>query len=461
MNDTSSDRNASKQTPPPRRYQASLDASWKEGIFGSIMIAVTDYYLIPLGLLLGASPFQIGLLVAVPHLLGSIVQLVAVRIVRMFGSQLTFIVRGALTQATFLLPVAFLPFLRVSGRVGILVVLVTIFRILAHVIGTAWGNLVSSYLPSEERGRYFGWRSQIVGMAGVGGVVLGALLLFLVKKVSPDLAFFLLFLLTALTRFQSARLLAKMEDVPIETKPEADFTFYQFLIRFRESNFVKFVFYVSSITFATNLAAPYFSVFMLRDLHMTYLEYMAVHLAAVAAGLVAFPIWGRHADVVGNARVLKLTGLFIPVIPVLWIFSHHTIYLVMVEIIAGFVWGGFNLCTTNFIYDAVAPEKRMRCLSYFNLINGIGIFAGASVGGYWADHLPAIGGFSLHTLFILSGLGRFVSFFLLSRKFREVRESAEKISSFDLFFSVVGLRPLAGGESEWNVFPFVRKPPRE
>jgi predicted MFS family arabinose efflux permease len=226
-----------------------------------------------------------------------------------------------------------------------------------------------------------------------------------------------------------------------------------FLRRFRESNFVKFIFYVSSITFATQLSSPYFSVYMIRDLHFGYLEYTYVHLASMVSGLFAFPVWGRHADLVGNAKILKITSFVIPVIPILWIFNKYPLYLVLVETFSGIIWGGFNLCTTNFIYDAVSPDKRVRCLSYFNLINGTAAFAGASLGGLLADKLPPANGSALLSLFLLSGVLRFFADFILSRHFREVREETHPASSVQLFFSVLGIRPMIGRISEWNTLP--------
>ena len=169
---------------------------------------------------------------------------------------------------------------------------------------------------------------------------------------------------------------------------------------------MKFVFYVSSITFATNIAAPYFSVHMLRDLHFNYVSFMAVTLAPTLSGLIAFPLWGRHADQVGNARILKLTGLLIPIIPILWLFTHQTAMLFLIECCSGFIWGGFNLCAVNFIYDAVSPGKRVRCLSYFNLINGLAIFFGAWLGGWLSTHLMPVFGYPLLGLFLVSAAAR-------------------------------------------------------
>ena len=56
----------------------------------------------------------------------------------------------------------------------------------------------------------------------------------------------------------------------------------------------------------TYLSAPFFAVFMLRDLQLSYVTYMALQVCSSFASLVALPLWGKHADLVGNVRVLRL-----------------------------------------------------------------------------------------------------------------------------------------------------------
>jgi MFS family permease len=440
-------------------YRKSLDISWKEGIAASIMQATADEYLIPLGLFLGATPMDIGFLVAIPHLLGSFSQFFAVKVVELFGSRLRFLVRATFLQALFLLPLAVFPFFFFHSRILALIFCVTLFRVLANLIATVWGGLTSDYLAPEERGQYFGWRSRVTGIAGMVTTVFGGILLSAFKSFSTAVGFCMLFGATALARFVSSGLMSKMQDVPEQHKPSDRFTFFMFLRRFRESNFVKFVFYVASITFATTLAAPYFSVYMLQDLHFSYLTYMSIHMGAVVSSLVSFTIWGKHADKIGNARVLKATSLMIPLIPLLWIFSSNLVYLFAIEVFAGFVWAGFNLCSLNFIYDAVSPGKRVRCLGYFGFINGVATFMGAGLGGYLAERLPLLNGSRILTLFAISAALRFLSHFLLSRHFHEVRPATQKVSSVELFFSVVGITPLLEKGRNWSVLSFLKRSP--
>ncbi len=439
-----------------KKIHKSLDISWKEGIWGSMMLGIVDYYMIPFGIFLGASTQQIGLLVAIPQLMSSICQLFAVRIVNITGSRLKFLVSAAILQAALLIPLALLADFPFRWQVEALILILALFRILASLIATAWGSLVSDYLPAHRRGHYFGWRSQVVGFATLASVGMAGIILFLVKKVHPDWGFVIIFLAAAILRFVSSFLMSKMTDIHHQHSPESHFTFIDFLKRIRESNFVKFVLFASAMTFATFLTAPFFPVYILKDLQFDYLSYMGIQLAHVLSGLIAFPLWGKHADVVGNAKILKTTGILIPFIPLLWLlsplFSGHVIYFMIIETYAGFIWGGFNLCVINFIYDAVTPQKRVRCLGYFNLIYGTALFLGATTGGFLAKHLPPLMGNPILALFLISAICRFAAYFLLSPHFKEVRESTKKVSSLKLFFSVVGIRPMEGVNRGWNFF---------
>ena len=442
-----------------KEIRQSLNISWKEGIPAAITLGIMDYYLIPYGLFLGATTQEIGFLIAIPNLLASIAQLLAVRVVRFSGSRLRFLTKAVYLQAALLIPVAFLVFFFFQFRIALLICFNSLFKIIGNLIATAWGSLMSDYLPDTKRGHYMGWRSQVVGTASVIGIALAGLFLFSMSKIDRKLAFFLLFIFASGLRFSSCYLMSKMHNLPNHPIPGSDFTFIMFLRRFRESNFVKYVLYIASITFAVHLSSPYISVYMLRHLKFNYLIYMSVHLSAVAAGLISFPIWGKHADVVGNAKILKITSFLIPVIPLLWMLSKHPVFLMGAEMFSGFVWGGFNLCTANYIYDAVSPAKRVRCLGYFNLINGIALCAGASLGGFLAERLPPLWGYRLLSLFLLSAILRFLAHFLLSKRFKEVRTSAKHITSAQLFFSVLGIRPISELDREWAVFPLLHQIP--
>lgn len=421
----------------------SLRFSFKDGIFAAFMAGVSEYYATPLALFLGATVQQVGLITALPNLLSSLSQFFAVRVIYWIGGRLKLLVRLVFSQASLILCIGMLPWLDITGRVELLLVLLILAALCAGLAGPAWGSLMSDYIPSSKRGRYFGWRNRTVGAVTVGSLIASGLLLDSFREISYTAAFCILFSLAAIARYVSAYFISRMDEPPNRKDPASDFTFFMFVARFRESNYLKFVVFTACLNFACYLAAPFFAVFMLRDLQLSYLNYMALQVCSSMAALVALPLWGRHADLVGNVRVLRLSSFFAAVIPAFWLLAHHPVYLMLIQMWGGFSWSGVTLSASNFIYDAVTAQKRVRCIAYFNVINGVAIVLGSSLGGFLASRLPPVFGYRLLGLFALSCFFRLSLYLLLSRSFREVRPTRE-VSIQELFFSVVGIRPLVG-----------------
>jgi MFS family permease len=421
----------------------SLRSSFKDGIFAAFMAGVTDHYATPAALFLGATVLQIGLITALPNLLSSLSQFLSVRVIYWVGGRLKLLVRLVFSQASLILCIAMLPLLEIAHRVELLLIFLILAAVCGGLAGPAWGSLMSDYVPASKRGRYFGWRNRTVGAVTVGSIVASGLLLNFFQEISYGTGFWIIFSLAAAARYVSAYFISRMDEPPHKKDPASDFTFLMFLRRFRESNFLKFVVFSGCLTFATYMAAPFFAVFMLRDLQLSYLTYMALQVGSSLAALVALPLWGRHADLVGNVRVLRLSSFLASLIPMFWLLSHNPAYLMLVNLFAGFSWSGVSLSAGNFIYDAVTPQKRVRCIAYFNVINGLALFLGSSLGGFLASRLPPLFGHRLLGLFALSCSCRLFFYLLLSRSFREVR-AAHEVSIQELFFSVVGIRPLVG-----------------
>jgi MFS family permease len=422
----------------------SLRSSFKDGIFAAFMAGVTDHYATPAALFLGATVQQVGLITALPHLLSSLSQFFSVRVIYWVGGRLKLLVRLVFSQASLILCIAMLPLLEISHRVELLLMFLILAAVCGGLAGPAWGSLMSDYVPASKRGRYFGWRNRAVGAVTVGSIVASGLLLDFFQEISYGTGFWIIFSFAASARYVSAYFISKMDEPPHKRDPASDFTFLMFLRRFRKSNFLRFVVFSGCLNFATYLAGPFFTVFMLRDLQLSYLAFMALQVGSSLASLVALPLWGRHADLVGNARVLRLSSFLASLIPIFFLLSHNPAYLMLVQMYAGFSWSGVTLSAGNFIYDAVTPQKRVRCIAYFNVINGIALFLGSSLGGYFASRLPPLLGYRLLGLFALSCFCRISVCLLLSRSFREVRTTTHEPSIQKLFFSVVGIRPLVG-----------------
>jgi len=305
----------------------------------------------------------------------------------------------------------------------------------------AWGSMMSDIIPEDKRGEYFGWRNRVLGFIAVLASFSAGVILYLSNKLNFVSGFAIVFGAAFIFRMVSWYYIKRMREPRLEHKEENYFSLVDFLSRIKQSNFAKFVLLVSLLLFATYLSAPFFAVLMLKDLRFNYLLYTVITLTATLTVYLVVGRWGKHADKVGNLKIIRLTAPMVSIVPLLWIIDRHPLYLCFAQVFSGFSWAGFNLCVTNFIYDASSPGKRTRCISYFNVISGVFACAGAILGGYLAQKLPPLSGYKLLTLFLVSSILRLVVAVFMQFKLKEVRP-VEDVSGDKLLFSVVGIRPL-------------------
>jgi len=226
-----------------------------------------------------------------------------------------------------------------------------------------------------------------------------------------------------LARFISWHFMHKIYE-PRLPNTQVKFKLSHFLKEAKFANLRKYTVFVAGINFATNLAAPFFVVYMLRELGFNYITFMVVIGCATLGNFLSLSFWGSYADRAGNRRVLMLTSWLIPLIPLLWVINNNLCFLIPVQLLSGFAWAGFTLASTNFLYDATPAEERVAYISHFNVANGLALSLGAFIGGYLATHLPPFHNSSILTLFILSGILRALVA-AVTLRFKEVRHIKE------------------------------------
>ena len=438
-----------------REKDSSLRASIRDGVSYAVMMGGAETYFGAFGIFLKATTLQVGILASLPQLFGSVMQWFSALRMDRIRSRRKVVIAGAVAQALSLVPMAFLPFLFGSGTLPVicLILLVMVYHGGNGATVPVWNSLIGDLVDPSVRGRFFGHRNMLTGMATFISLVLAGSLLHVFDQGGiPALGFFICLSVAFVARMNSVRWLTRYEDPELRILPDQVFTFRQFLRRSRHSNFAKFVFFIGAINFGVAFSAPYFALYMLRDLQFSYVEFTLVSGTATITQFLTFRYWGGLSDRFGNKKILNVCGWGVAVLPTFWLFSAYIPYLLVVQIFGGFVWSGFSLASANFIFDAVTPPKRARCVAYQGLVNGFFMFIGSLAGGYAAVHLPgrfSLGpwtwepAFILPVIFLISGLIRLVAASILLRKFEEVRP-VEPIGHRELIFRISQIKPIAG-----------------
>lgn len=394
----------------------SLRHSVKDGLAYSVMTGTAESYFAAFALFLKASNAQIGVLASLPPLLGSFAQLVSAWLGHRGRKRMSLIVFGVSLQALMLLPMLMAPLLFPDHAVVILVGCAVLYFIAQNLAAPQWWSLMGDLVPETRRGRFFAMRSRLCTLVAFIAFVIAGILLQLFDEFRLTVwGFALLFVIASVARFISVHQLIQMLDPPGRVAVlESPFQ-RRLLQRIWGSPAARFSIFYALLQFAVSIASPFFVVYMLRELQLSYLEYTVVMATVILSQFLTLPRWGRVGDVFGNRAVLLFCGVIIPVLPLLWLFSTQLWYLIAIQVLGGFAWAGFGLSAGNFIYELVPSEKRTTYLALHNVLIGAAVFCGALLGGYLGGHLPThldIGPWQLHWrsslygVFVLSALAR-------------------------------------------------------
>jgi MFS family permease len=264
--------------------------------------------------------------------------------------------------------------------------------------------------------------------------------------------YLILFSVAFISRLVSVYHLTKMYDRPghvaaIEV-PVEKLTWKQL----KQSQFAGFSIFFALIQLSVAVGSPFFSIYLLRDLDYSYVEFMALSASTVFMQFLTLYRWGRISDVFGNRIILTLCGSLIPFIPFLWLISPNFYYLLIVQAFGGVIWAGFTLSASNFLYDLIPQNKRATYMAAHNVLASVGIFIGALLGGYLGTVLPAtyvLFGYEinlvsqLYNIFVLSFVFRLITSLLLIPRLKEIRR-VKPVTVRRLIFRVVRFNPLTG-----------------
>jgi MFS family permease len=414
----------------------------KEGIFASARNSFGTNFISPFAIAINTSNSLVALLSAVSGLLGPLSQTFGSRLIEKYSR------KKIVLKAIFLESLTWLPLIAISVLFykGILTNTLPILLLLffsLYIISTnfghpAWFSWIGDVVNKKFRGRWFSKRNLIVGFVSVILTISASFFLDYTKKNNWIMfGFITLFSLALLSRLTCWRILKKPYEPEIKLRKGYYFSFWDFIIKAPKNNFGKFSLFRAILSFSTSISAPLLVIYLLRNLEFSYAIYMIIILAGTLFSLTVLNLWGKFSDKYGNYRILCITSILIPTIPILWILSPSPIYLILMpSLINGVSWAGFNLASSNFIYDNVSTQKRGVAISYYNMLNGIGVFLGAGLGALLIKILATSYIEPILLIFLIGGVARMIVVFIFLPKIKEIRKT-KKLTGSKTFKNII------------------------
>lgn len=423
---------------PAKRLERALHLSTAEGMLYGAMQGAGEHFTAAYALALGATNGQIAVLVSAPQLLGAVAQGIAAQMGRVIRRRKRWLLTAALGQDLLWLPILFLGFVSLPDHLAVwwLIGMLAAYTAFSALASMVWGSIIAEVVPDRIRGRYFGGRSRWGTLANMAAFFAAGGLLYLLRE-QGVWGFACVFGLAFVFRAVSSGLLTTLVEVPHATEVRKPLGFGRFVRELFTTNLGRALLYFFAVSFMVNLASPYFTPYMLRDLKFDYLTFTLLEMVTIVGSVLSVTQWGAVADRTGNRRMLQISGTLISIVPLLWLFSSNVLWLGFAQLFSGVVWAGFSLVSVNFIYDATDSENRIAYLGYFNAGVGLAVAMGALAGGVLIHYLPQFRGSAMLSIFLVSGVLRLLMGALFLPRIQEVRRVRETKAA-ELFHILLG-----------------------
>ncbi|HEU0068820.1 MAG TPA: MFS transporter [Nitrospiraceae bacterium] len=424
----------------------------RDGACQAVTQGSGEQYLSAFALLLHASPFQLSILSALPQLIGTGAQLVSVKLLQWFPNRKALISSGTVGQAVTWIPIVLLPLLIPQWGPWLVVCGAAAYFACAHFTAPAWNSLIADWLDQHERGAYFARRAQIIaGLSFFSLCGAGWTLSVWQDSSTAWWGFVLIFALAGGARILSVLALSPVQDIHPTAHQEAQQGFRGFFRLSATKDFRCFLLFSGLMHASVLIAGPFFVLYMLQDLHLSYIGYGGWLAAGLLGQLLTLQAWGQFGDRFGNKALLSCTGFTVPILPMLYLVSTDLGFLLAVNFLGGVIWAGLALGLQNYVFDSVRPEERAKAIALYSTVNAVGWSVGALLGSWLVESLPVRiewagvilqPASNLPFVFFLSGVLRLLVSFSLLGTFHETRQ-VERVPRQQLLWELPLVKPVA------------------
>jgi MFS family permease len=390
--------------------QKNLRWFWFDGAFALGIDSIVNAYLILYAVALGANSAQVGLIGALSGLGAALALLPGALLVERIGRRKEIVMAaGGFFGRIAILFLVLVPFLlQGPAAVALAIGLVVLRETFGNLSLPAWTSLAADIVPPDQRGRYFASRTIAMTVTGmVTAFVAGWLINRSGFPGGYQSAFLLAFLCGAVSWFCFSRI---RDPAPRPPQPVPRSGSVPLLGSIRaHPAFLALCLHSAVWNFSLNVAAPFFNVYLVHDLKATMIQVGILAAATSLASLPALRVFGPLADRWGPRRIVLITSLLIPILPVAWIFVPSPWHVLAINLASGILWSGFTMCVLNLMLQITPRAERARFTAVHQIVITVSLALGSAVGG-WVVTI-----FGYKAVFALSGIGRFIAALIFAK----------------------------------------------
>lgn len=334
---------------------------------------------------LGASDQFNGIIVALP-LLTYILQMFSPLFLERLSSRKKVVLVTCIFYRTLLGLMVLIPFITHDKAARLMMLAVMYFG--AYLVfsfsNPAGGSWIISLVPERMRGRYFGMRDMcILGSAAVLSLLMGRILDIFKSNSLELVGFVVVFSVTLILVVFNGIMLSRIKEPEIVQLKQSLNLKNMLTMPLKNKQFRKVVILNIVWNLTVQLSLPFFSVYMVTGLKLSYTFIMAMGIFLSFVQAFSAKIWGKLSEKVGWEFTTVTSIAMIGTVHVIWIFvNKNTCYVLIpfIQILAGMAWAGVNLSFFNIQFKYAPQEGRTIFVGFNAAFAGVAGFLSALIG---------------------------------------------------------------------------------
>lgn len=375
-----------------------MDAAWASltgALSGGVVIAAFVLYL-------GATPSQLGALASLT-LLAQAAQLPAIALVHRVRRRKQIVVL-TLTAARLAIPALALLALLPPGDAAIagLMAAQLIITALGSVAGCALNSWLHQLLPQEGLGAFFSRRLFAATVVACGGTLLAGWLIDHPPAGQVAYAYAIAFVAAGVAGMVSTTYLARCPEPEMPPDPPGSRGLLAALWEpLRDPAFRPLLLLLTTWNIASNLAAPFLTVYLVRQLGYGIGTVTTLWVASQLANATTLYLWGRLPDRLSNKGVLRVA------LPAYFVATAGLVFsgglpsglqlplLLAIHLLMGTASGGIALATGNLGLKYAPADRATAYLGAASLVTALAggmtpVLAGSLAGWFETRNLTLL-----------------------------------------------------------------------
>lgn len=364
------------------RVQKNLSWLWFDGLFASASDNIMLNYISLYILSLGASEFQIGLMSSISSFLAALMLFLGAILAERVGHHKEIVVlSGGLAGRLCILMLVFVPILFHGAGVVWIAIAFSVFRDSFGNLGyPAWMSVLNETIPIEGRGRFFGSRNFVMGIAGmITTLAAGKIITLFVHQTGYQIVIAAAFVLGLASTYSFFSIKTHSTTNKISRGDSLSLKAIPGLLK-GHPQFVALMLTAGLWNFAINISGPFFNVYMVQNLHFSASVVGLTNVATALSGLLVLNGVGGLSDRLGPRKLQIYSMILIPLLPVMWIFAREPWHIILINIFGGTIWAAFNLTSFNLMLNSIPKDKVPSYSALYQIMVTLSLAVGAILG---------------------------------------------------------------------------------